>query len=95
MRTILLSVAMLGLTLMLSSAHAENSSDAHLPVITAPAEAPCAGSPGGKGQCREYHLGSGCGVLAGSVGCHTTAQVEVYNDRCRQSSRWGKKCRCK
>ena len=56
---------------------------------------PCLRSPGGSGNCREYHLGKGCGVLAGSTGCHTAAQVEVYNSRCRESSRWGKACKCK
>ena len=95
MRTILLSALFIGGSLMLSSALADSppSPLADAPVSTV--EMPCASSPGGAGNCREYHLGKECGVLAGSVGCHTSAQVQVYNQRCQDSSRWGKACKCK
>ena len=66
----------------------------HIATPTA-AEQAEASSPSGRGECREYRLGSGCGVLSGSVGCHTEAQAEVYNHRCRETSSWGKRCKCK
>jgi hypothetical protein len=99
MRTILLSALFIGASLVLSSALADSptptpaSAQSHMAVSVD--AMPCASSPGGAGNCREYHLGNECGVLAGSVGCHTTGQVAVYNQRCQDSSRWGRACKCK
>jgi len=95
MRTTLLSALFICASLMLSSALADSPAAPESPIAASIDEVPCASSPGGAGNCREYHLGNGCGVLAGSVGCHTSGQVAVYNQRCQNSSRWGKACKCK
>lgn len=95
MRTVLLSALFIGASLLLSTAMADSSTPTSAHAATSLQEMPCASSPGGAGNCREYHLGKECGVLAGSVGCHTSGQAEVYNQRCQNSSRWGKACKCK
>ena len=95
MRTILLSALFIGASLLLSHALADSLGPAQAQAAASIDVMPCASSPGGAGNCREYHLGNECGVLAGSVGCHTSGQVEVYNQRCQSSSRWGKACKCK